>query len=175
MIHPTAQISENVLIPNTAKVWHWVQIREEASIGENCIIGKGSYIGANVTIGKNCKIQNNCSIYQGSIIANGVFIGPHCILTNDNNPRAINPNGTIKTSNNWEIEGVTVQEGASIGARSVILPGITIGKWALVGAGSVVTKDVPDYALVYGNPAKQCGWVDKAGNRVDQKPISEFS
>ena len=171
MIHPTAQISENSLIPESAKVCHWAQIREEASIGENCIIGKSSYIGANVSLGNNCKVQNNCSIYQGSKIEDGVFIGPHCILTNDNNPRAINPDGTIKVGSNWDIEGVTIKQGASIGARSVILPGITIGKWALVGAGSVVTKDVPDFALVYGNPAKQYAWVDESGKRLDKHPF----
>jgi len=168
MIHETAIVSNEAKVASSASIWHWVQVREGASIGENTIVAKSAYIGKDVIIKQNCKIQNNCSIYQGSVIEQGVFIGPHVILTNDKSPRAVNPDLTIKSASNWEISPITIKEGASIGARAVILPGLTIGKWALIGAGSVVTKDVPDHALVYGSPAKIKGKVDKLGNKVEE-------
>lgn len=146
-------------------MWHYVQIREKAQIGENCIFGKGAYIGVNVKIGNNVKVQNRASLYKGTIIEDGVFVGPHACLLNDKFPRAINKNGILKLDQNWKLEGIVVKKGASIGACSIILPGVKIGKWAMIGTGSVVTKDIPNYALCYGNPAVVKGRISKSGRR----------
>ena len=165
--HPTAEVSDKAKIGRKTKIWHNVQIREGVEIGENCIIGKNVYIDLGVKIGNNCKIQNNCSIYHGTTIGNGVFIGPHVVFTNDKIPRAINEEGSLKTATDWEAGKIFVETGASIGANSTILPNVTIGKFAMIGAGSVITKNVPNYALIYGNPARQFGRVDKSGNRIE--------
>ncbi len=161
--HPTADVSPKSQIGENSKIWHYVQIREGVRIGKNCILGKDVYVDLNVQIGDNVKMQNRASVYHGTTIEDGVFIGPHVILTNDKNPRAINADGTLKTDDGWTVGKTLVKKGASIGAGSVILPGITIGEFAMIGAGSVVTKNVPDYALVYGNPARIKGRVDKNG------------
>ncbi|WP_322796090.1 acyltransferase [Tepidiforma sp.] len=157
-IHPTAEVSPAAVIGPGASVWHHAQVRERASIGAGSIIGKGVYVGAGVAIGANCKVQNYSCVYEGNTLEDGVFVGPEVVFTNDRYPRAINPDGTLKGASDWELSGSVVRYGAAIGARSVILPGLTIGRWALVAAGSVVTRDVPDHALVAGNPARQVGW-----------------
>lgn len=154
MIHKTADIHKTAKVNKTSSVWNWVKVRENAVVGKNCILAKGVYIGKGVVVGNNVKIQNNVSIYEGVTIEEGVFIGPHVVFTNDKYPSAIDDQGKLKGDKDWKLEKTTVKSGASIGANSTILPGITIGKFALIGAGSVVTKDVPDFALVYGNPAK---------------------
>lgn len=165
----TAIISKDAKIGKNTKIWHFSQIRENAFIGENCIVSKNCYIDFDVRIGDNVKIQNNSSIYHGSIIEDGVFIGPHVCITNDKVPRAINEDETLKGNDDWEVGKTLIKKGASIGACSVILPNVTIGQFAMVGAGSVVTQDVPDFGLVYGNPAKLHGYVDKKGNKVREK------
>lgn len=169
MIHKTAEVSEKARIGEGTRVWNWVQIREDAVIGKNCIISKGAYIDFGVKIGNNVKIQNNVSVYHGVTIEDGVFVGPHVCFTNDKIPRAVNPDGSLKSASDWKVSECIVGEGAAIGANSTILPGVNIGKWALIGSGSVVTKDVPDFGLVYGNPAKLHGYVCKCGNRINGK------
>jgi acetyltransferase-like isoleucine patch superfamily enzyme len=164
-----AVISKDASIGKNTKVWYFTQIRENAKIGDNCVISKNCYIDHDVVIGDNVKIQNNSSIYYMAIIEDGVFIGPHVILTNDKAPRAVDTDGKLKTKNGWSPGKIVVKEGASIGAGSILLPDISIGKYSMVGAGSIVTKDVPDYGLVYGNPAKLVGYVDKSGKKVKDK------
>ncbi len=168
-VHPSAEVSPKARLGKNTKIWHLAQVRENVVMGENCIVGKNAYIDHDVKIGNNVKIQNNCSIYFDAKIEDGVFIGPHVILTNDKVPRAIDKDGKIKTESNWEHGTTTIKKGASIGAGSIILPDITIGTFAIVGAGSVVTKNVPDFALVYGNPAKVEGYVDESGKKVGKK------
>src|SRR5690554_2462201 len=164
--HSTADIADSAVIADTATVWHYAQVRDGATIGENCIVGRGAYIGSGVEVGDNCKIQNYALVYEPATLANGVFIGPAAVLTNDQFPRAINADGSPKSASDWEAVGVTVHEGASIGAKSVCVAPLTIGAWSLIGSGSTVVKDVPDFALVVGNPARRIGWVGKAGQRL---------
>ncbi len=165
-IHPTAEVSPRAVIGEGTSIWHQCQVREGAHLGEQCIIGKNVYIDFDVQIGSRVKIQNNCSVYHGATLEDGVFLGPHVVLTNDLYPRAINPDGTLKGNDDWEVGPIRVCYGASIGARSVLLPGVTIGRFALVGAGSVVTRDVPDYGLVVGAPARLIGYVCACGHRL---------
>lgn len=160
---PHSVIDESAKISERVSIWHFSQIRNNVSIGEDTSIGKSVYIDSQVKIGKGCKIQNSAQIYSPCSIADFVFIGPGVVLTNDKSPRATLPDGTIKSAKDWVAVGVVVNEGASIGANSICVAPITIGKWAMIGAGSVVTKDVPDYALVVGNPAKQVGWIGQSG------------
>lgn len=167
-IHSTADVAESASIASTTKIWHYAQVRENALIGENCIVGRGAYIGTGVVVGNNCKIQNYALIYEPAKLDAGVFVGPAVVFTNDQFPRAINPDGSPKLASDWEAVGVTVHEGASIGAKSVCIAPVVIGAWALVGSGSTVVKDVPAFALVVGNPARRVGWVGKAGHPLTE-------
>ncbi len=168
-IHSSAEVSPQADLGQNVQVWNGSQIREGASLGEGTILGKNVYVDFGVKIGAKCKVQNNVSIYHGVTLEDGVFVGPHVCFTNDKNPRAINPDGSLKTSQDWSVSEILVKYGAAIGANATILPGVTIGKWALVGAGAVVTKDVPDYGLVLGNPAKLVGYVNEKGGKSGEK------
>jgi UDP-2-acetamido-3-amino-2,3-dideoxy-glucuronate N-acetyltransferase len=168
MRHASADIDEHAIVSPTAKIWHLAQIRENASIGNNVVVGRGAYIGSGVKVGENSKIQNHALVYEPAILGRGVFIGPSVVLTNDKNPRAVSPEGNLKSPHDWSPVGVIIGDGASIGAHSVCIAPIRIGEWAMVAAGSVVTRDVPAYALVAGNPARQIGWVGESGVKLKQ-------
>ena len=159
-IHPTAEVSPKARIGDGTKIWHHAQVRENAIIGKNCILGKGVYIDKNVHIGNNVKLENRVSVFDGVSIEDDVFVGPHVTFTNDLKPRSF-----VK---DWKIVKTLVKKGASIGANSTIICGITIGEYAMIGAGSVVTKDVPDHTLVYGNPARIRGFVCKCGEKLEK-------
>lgn len=165
-IHPTAEVSPEAQVGTGTRIWRQAHIREHARLGNNCNIGKGVYIDAHVHIGSNVKIQNHASIFEGVTLEDGVFIGPHVCFTNDMLPRAITPDGKLKSADDWQITPTLVKYGASIGAGSIIVCGITIGEFVLVGAGSVVTRDVPPHALVFGNPARQHGYVCRCARRL---------
>jgi acetyltransferase-like isoleucine patch superfamily enzyme len=167
-IHESADIGDRVTTGNNAKIWHYAQVREDAVLGEGCVIGRGAYIGTGVTLGKNCKVQNYALVYEPAVVEDGVFIGPAAVLTNDQFPRSVAPDMSLKGGDDWEAVGVTIREGASIGARAVCVAPVTIGRWATVGAGAVVTKNVPDLALVLGVPARQVGWVGKQGQPLKE-------
>lgn len=173
-IHPTAEVAEDASVPASARVWHQAQVRDGASLGENCIIGKGAYVGSAVVMGDNCKLQNYALVYEPARLGNGVFVGPAAVFTNDHFPRAANPDLSIKLASDWEAVGVTCLDGASIGARAVCVAPVTIGRWAMVGAGSTVIRDVPDFALVVGTPARQIGWVGKSGSPLEQINATDF-
>lgn len=169
-IHPSANVEDGAQIGEGTRIWHLVQVRSGAKIGTECIIGRGCFIDANVVIGNRVKVQNYVSVYDGVTVEDGVFIGPHVVFTNDKIPRAINADGSLKTADNWQIVYTHVGYGAAIGANAVLVCGIRIGKWAMIGSGAVVTKDVPDYGLVVGNPARLIGYIDPDGNRLDHPP-----
>lgn len=159
----SADVSSSAVIGGGSSIWHLAQVREGAELGENCIIGRGAYIGTGVTLGDNCKVQNYALVYEPAKLADGVFIGPAVVLTNDTYPRAINSDGTQKSAHDWEPVGVTIERGASIGARATCVAPVRIGAWATVAAGAVVVKNVPPYALVAGVPARRLGWVGETG------------
>jgi acetyltransferase-like isoleucine patch superfamily enzyme len=167
-IHPTAEVSDKAIIGEGSSIWHQAQVREGARIGSHCIIGKGVYVDADVIIGDNVKIQNYVSVYHGVTIEDGVFIGPYVCFTNDLLPRAINPDGSLKSADDWGLCNTLIRRGASLGANSTIRCGITIEEWAMIGAGSVVTQDIPKYGLAWGNPARLHGFVCPCGEKLEQ-------
>ena len=158
-IHPSAEVSEQAKIGDGTKIWNLAQVREDSVIGKNCIISKNVYIDAKAILGDRVKVQNNVNVYNGVEIGDDVFLGTSMTFTNDFYPRAFNAD--------WEITRTYVENGASIGANATIVCGVTIGEYAMVGSGSVVTKDVPAFALVAGNPARRIGTVCKCGRRAN--------
>ena len=159
IIHESSYIDDDVKIGYGTKIWHFCHILKNTQIGNNCSIGQNVVIGPNVNIGNKIKIQNNVSIYEGVTLEDGVFCGPSCVFTN-----VINPRSNIIRKN--EYLTTIVKKGASIGANATIVCGNNIGSYSFIGAGAVVTKDVPNYALFVGNPAKRIGWMSKAGIRL---------
>lgn len=162
-VHESSYIDDDVEIGEGTKVWHFCHIQKGARIGNNCSFGQNVNISNNVKIGNGVKVQNNVSIYEGVELEDYVFCGPSMVFTNDLTPRAKYPKGTAG------YRKTLVKEGASIGANATIVCGHTIGKWAMIAAGAVVTKDVPDYALMAGVPARQIGLVNEKGERYDKK------
>lgn len=163
----SADVDDRAVVGAGTRVWHLAQVREDAVVGRDCVVGRGAYLGPGVRVGDRCKIQNHALVYEPAVLEDGAFVGPAVVLTNDLLPRAVNPDGSLKRAADWHAVGVTVGAGASIGARSVCVAPVTIGRWALVGAGSVVTRDVPDFALVVGSPARRVGWVGRTGARLE--------
>jgi UDP-2-acetamido-3-amino-2,3-dideoxy-glucuronate N-acetyltransferase len=153
-------VEKGCKIGDGTKIWHFSHIMPDVTIGKNCVIGQNVFIGTGVKIGDNAKIENNVSVFEGVTLEDGVFCGPSCVFTN-----VINPRGQI--SRRHEIRPTLVKKSATIGANATIICGNTIGSHAFVGAGAVVSKDIPDYALVYGNPAKIQGWVCECGVKLD--------
>ncbi len=167
-IHPSADVSDAAELGPGTRVWHQAQVREGAIVGVECIIGKGVYIDANVHIGDRCKLQNGVFVFHGFNLEDGVFLGPGAMLLNDKNPRAINPDGTLKSDTDWTASEGLVKYGASVGGAVVVLPGVTIGRFAMIGSGAVVTGDVPDHGLAYGNPARLKGFSCACGSPLKE-------
>ena len=168
--HESAYIDEPVSIGKDTRIWHFTHIMQNATIGERCKIGQNVVIGSKTVIGNNVKIQNNVSIYDGVILEDNVFCGPSMVFTNVFNPRSEIVRNTMD-----DYRKTLVKKGASIGANATIVCGNTIGEYAFIGAGAVVTKDIPDYALVVGNPAKIGGWMCRCGEKLEFKSLSAES
>ena len=161
-IHESAYVDEPVSIGKGTKIWHFVHISSGAHIGEECVFGQNVFVGNDVKIGNRVKVQNNVSIYTGCELEDEVFLGPSCVLTNVTNPRS-------QVNRHSLYEKTLFKRGCTIGANATVVPGVTIGRYAFIGAGAVVTKDVPDYALILGNPAKQKGWMSRHGHPLSKK------
>ncbi len=158
--HATAVIDDGAVIARGTQIWHFSHVMSGAKIGQDCNLGQNVFVASSVTIGNRVKIQNNVSLYEGVIIEDSVFCGPSCVFTNVMNPRS-------DVSRKDEYRQTLVEYGATIGANATIVCGVKIGKYAFIGAGSVITKDVPEYALAYGNPASIKGWVSAAGEKLE--------
>lgn len=158
-VDPTAVVDDGVSLGDGTKVWHFVHIMRDAKIGKNCVVADYVSVGRDVKVGDNVKLENRATIFEGVTIENDVFVGPHVTFTNDLYPRSFNKE--------WKTVPTTVKQGSSIGAGTVIVCGVTIGEYAMIGAGSVVTKNVPPHALVFGNPARIRGFVCKCGNKLE--------
>lgn len=157
--HESAYVDEGAVIGDGSKVWHFCHVMPGAEIGERCILGQNVSIASGVKIGNNVKIQNNVSVYSGTTIEDDVFLGPSCVLTNVTNPRA-------QINRHDLYEKTIIRRGATIGANATIVCGVTLGCYCFVAAGAVVVRDIPDYALVMGNPARQRGWMSRHGHRL---------
>jgi len=161
-VHPSSYVDEGAEIGAGTKIWHFCHVMSGARIGENCVLGQNVFVGRNVRIGNGVKIQNNVSVYEGVILEDDVFCGPSMVFTN-----VINPRSEIERKS--EFKTTLVKRGATFGANCTIVCGVTIGRYSFIGAGAVVTKDVPDYALMVGVPARQVGWMSRHGHRLTEQ------
>ena len=159
-VHDTAVIDDGANIGDGTKIWHFCHVMPDARIGENCILGQNVFVASNVILGDRVKVQNNVSVYEGVICEDDVFLGPSMVLTN-----VINPRGFVERKH--EYLQTLIKKGASIGANATIVCGNTIGSYAFIGAGAVINKDVPDYALIVGNPGRRIGWMSRVGERLN--------
>lgn len=153
-ISPQSIVEDEVKLGENVVIWEGSKIRTRAALGTNTKLGRNVYVGQGVSIGRDCKIQDHCLIYEPAQIGNGVFVGPGCVFTNDKHPRALSASGGLANQNDWQRVGVIIEDGASIGAMTVLIAPVRIGAGAMVGAGSVVTRDVAPGATVAGNPAR---------------------
>jgi UDP-2-acetamido-3-amino-2,3-dideoxy-glucuronate N-acetyltransferase len=160
-VHPTAVVDLGAVLGPGVEVWHFCHVSADARLGAGARLGQNVYIGPGVSLGAGVKVQNNVSVYEGVTVEDEVFLGPSCVLTNVRNPRA---------ARRGRFEGICLRRGATIGANATILPGVTVGRYAFVAAGAVVSRDVPDHALVVGVPACQVGWVTIDGERCPSPP-----
>lgn len=167
-VHESSYIDDGVTIGPGTKIWHFSHILKNCTIGENCSFGQNVVVGPNVQIASNVKVQNNVSIYEGVVLEDGVFCGPSCVFTNVNNPRSEIPRKD-------EYRQTIVKRGASIGANATIVCGNNLGEYCFIAAGAVVTKDVPSYAIVAGNPAKRIGWISRSGGKLGADLICPIS
>lgn len=161
-VHPSSCVDEGAEIGSGTKIWHFCHVMPRARIGRNCNLGQNVFVASDVTIGNNVKIQNNVSLYTGVVIEDDAFLGPSMVFTNVINPRS-------HVSRREEYQATHVKRGASVGANATILCGVTLGQYCFIGAGALVSKDVPDYALVYGNPARIRGWMCQCGIKLSLK------
>jgi len=164
-IHKTSEIEKGAKVGKGTKVWHNCQVKKGAKIGDDCVIGHNCFIDSGSKIGKGVKIESNTDVWKGVTLKDLVFVGPSAVFTNDLNPRAKYPKSKYSQYGKWL--PTLVKQGATIGANATIICGVTIGKWAMIGAGAVVTKDVPDYAVAVGTPAKVIGFVCECGNKLE--------
>jgi len=163
-VHPSSYVDAPCEIGDGTKIWHFSHIMPNAKLGKNCILGQNVHVASNVTIGDNVKIQNNVSLYTGAVIEDDVFLGPSCVFTN-----IVNPRSEIVRRHMYET--TRVRKGASVGANATIVCGTTVGRFAFIAAGAVVTRDVPDYALVMGVPARRVGWMSRHGYRLPEPDV----
>jgi UDP-2-acetamido-3-amino-2,3-dideoxy-glucuronate N-acetyltransferase len=166
MVHPTAEVHSGARVGARTRLWHQVQVGEGVAVGDDCVLGKGVYVSSAAVIGDRVKIQNGCGVF-GARLEDEVMLAPGVYLLEDPAPRAATPHGIPKGWDDWTRKPVTVRRGATVGANAVVAPGVTVGCYALIAIGSAVHRDVPDHALVAGNPARQVGWVCRCGKRLD--------
>jgi UDP-2-acetamido-3-amino-2,3-dideoxy-glucuronate N-acetyltransferase len=173
-IHHTAEVEPGARVGSGSIVWQFAHVRHSAVVGPECTLGRGVFVDEDVVVGDRVKVQNYALLYRPARIGSGVFIGPGVVLTNDLHPRSVTLEGARKDMGDWAAVGIVLEDGCSVGARSVVLPGIRIGRWAMVAAGAVVTRDVPPFALVAGVPARRRGWVGRAGHPLEELAAGRF-